>query len=138
MHIKSVVGLALVAAFAVPLFAESPASPSFIGEWTAAAEVEGAPGGKIFETVKVVKTEGGYAITAKAVVPDPNGGPEAGPGTDIVLNGASFTYKRILTSRGGSLAITYTGVVTGDTFTGMADMGFAKFVYNGVRIKPGK
>jgi hypothetical protein len=138
MRFKSVLGLALVATFAVPLFAASPASPSFVGEWTAAAEVEGAPGGKIFETVKVVKTDGGYAITAKAVVPDPNGGPEAGPGTDIVLNGDNFTYKRTLSSPGGSLVITYTGVVSGDTFTGTADLGFAKFGYNGVRVKTGK
>jgi hypothetical protein len=137
MRFKSVLGLALVATFAAPLFAALPASPTFVGEWTAAAEVEGAPGGRIYETVRVVKTDSGYVVTATAVVHDPNGGPEAGPGTDIVLNGDNFSYKRTLTSPGGSLVITYAGVVSGDTFTGMADLGFAKFAYNGVRIKPG-
>ena len=40
-----------------------------------------------------------------------------------------------MTTSGGTLVITYTGVVSGDTFTGTADMGFAKVPYTGVRIK---
>ena len=140
MRNTSVLGLALVATFVAPLFmppalAADAATPSFVGEWTATAE---APTGKVSETVTVVKTADGYAITAKLVVPDPNGNPEAGPGTDIVLNGNNFSYKRTVGTPGGPFVITYSGVVSGDTFTGEIQLGdFGKIPYTGVRIKRG-
>jgi hypothetical protein len=130
MRIMAALGLVSLVAFAAPAF-----SQSFVGEWTATAET---PGGKVAETVKVVKTSAGFAITAKLVVPPPEGTPEAGPGTDIVLNGDHFSYKRTVSTPGGPLVITYTGVVSGDTFTGTADLGALGSVpYNGVRIKHG-
>jgi hypothetical protein len=93
------------------------------------------PGGGVSETVEVVRADDGYAITVKLVEPGPQGVPEAGPGQDIVLDGDRFSYKRELTTPDGTLAITYTGVVSGDTFTGTVDLGFAQAPYNGVRIK---
>ena len=64
------------------------------------------------------------------------GTPEAGPGTDIVLNGDRFSYKRSIPTPDGTLVITYTGVVSGDSFTGTVDLGgFAQAPYNGVRVK---
>lgn len=98
--------------------------------WTATAE---SPGGKVSETVTCVKANDGYAITAK-LIGVPEGTPEAGPGTDIVLNGDSFSYKR----SAGDLVISYTGVVSGDTFTGTAQIGEFKVPYNGVRASDGK
>jgi hypothetical protein len=137
MRNTSVLGLAFIATFAAPFLmpparAAEATTPSFVGEWTATAV---APTGNVSETVKVVKAGDGYAISAKLVVPDPNGNPEAGPGTDIVLDGNNFIYKRTVTTPNGSLVITYSGVVSGDTFTGTVDLGFAKIPYNGVRIK---
>jgi hypothetical protein len=138
MRNSSVLGLALVATFVAPFLmgpalAADAASPSFVGEWTATAD---APTGKVSETVTVTRSGDGYAIAAKLVVPDPSGNPEAGPGKDIVLNGDNFTYKRTVAVPGGELVVTYTGVVSGDTFTGTVDIGgFAKLGYNGVRIK---
>jgi hypothetical protein len=130
MRITTVLGLVLIAAFAAPAFGQSP----FLGKWTATAH---APGGDASESVTVEKTSDGYAVTAKRIGA-PDGAPEAGPGTDIVLNGDSFAYKRTLTTPGGTLVITYTGIVSGDTFTGMVDIGgFAKMPYTGVRIKNG-
>ena len=128
MRITTALGLVLVVAFAAPAFGQS-----FVGEWTGTAQT---PGGGVSETVTVVKTKDGYAITAKLVVPMP-GLPEAGPGTEIVLNGDSFSYKRAVP--GGDLVITYTGVVSGDTFTGKADLGaFGSVPYTGVRIRHDK
>jgi hypothetical protein len=49
------------------------------------------------------------------------------------LEGDSFSYKRTLTVPGAVLEITYTGVVSGDTFTGRADMGFMQVPYTGAR-----
>ena len=117
--------LTLVVALATPALAFGQ---SFVGEWTATATT---PGGEVAETISVVKTGDGYAITTK-LVGAPEGMPQAGPGTDIVLTGDTFSYKRTMPD--GTLVITYTGVVSGDKFTGTVDIGgFAQAPYNGVR-----
>ncbi len=130
MRITAALGLVLVVAFTAPAFGQS-----FVGEWTATAQT---PGGGVSETLNVVKTSDGYTLTAKLVVPMP-GMPEAGSGTEIVLNGDSFSYKRTVTTPGGDLVVTYTGVVSGDTFTGKVDLGaFGSAPYTGVRIRQDK
>jgi hypothetical protein len=130
MRISTAAGLLLAMAFVPPAFAESP----FVGKWTATAA---APTGNAAETVTVVKTSDGYAITAKLLEPAP-GQPEAGPGRDIVLDGDHFSYKRTVEIGGSEIVITYTGVVSGDTFTGTVDIGgVARIPYTGVRIKDG-
>src|SRR5262245_60791118 len=128
MSSRNLLGIIAALAFAAPAFAESP----FLGKWTATAA---APTGNASETVTAVKTADGYSVTAKMVDPAP-GQPEAGPGKDIVLEGNNFSYKRTLTIGGNEIVITYTGTVSGDTFTGMVDIaGMAKIPYTGVRIK---
>jgi hypothetical protein len=121
IRITAVLGIVFVATFAAPAFGQS-----FVGEWTATATTAG---GEIAETITVLKTADGYAITAKLVVP--TGAPEAGPGEEIVLDGDNFSYKRKV----GDLVFTYTGVVAGDTFTGTAEIAGFKVPYNGVRIR---
>ena len=127
MRITTAVGLFIVAAFATPAFGQS-----FVGEWTATATT---PGGDVAETITVVKTDDGYVITAKLVVP--TGNQEGGPGEDIVLDGDNFSYMRKLSFPGGEVVLTYTGVVSGDTFTGTAELGGFKVPYNGVRTEDG-
>ena len=130
MRISATLVLASLLAFAVPAF-----SQSLVGDWTATAE---APGGNASETLKVMKTASGYTITAK-LIGAPDGAPEAGPGEEIVLDGDHFTFKRKLTMGGNTLVITYTGVVSGDTFTGTVELGaLGKVPYTGVRIKQSK
>jgi len=129
MRITAGLAFVLVMAFTAPAFGQS-----FVGEWTATAKT---PGGDASETIKVVKTSDGYAITAKAIGA-PEGSPEAGPGTEIVLDGDRFSYKRMLALGADMLVIIYTGVVSGDTFTGMAEIaGLGTIPYNGVRSKHG-
>ena len=128
MRISALIGLAFAAGLVTPALAGSP----FVGKWTATAA---APTGPASETLTVAETTEGYAIEAKLVVPTP-GQPEAGPGKDIVLEGDHFSYKRVVSVGGSEVSITYSGVVTGDTFTGTVDIGgFAKYAYTGVRIK---
>jgi len=106
-----------------------------VGKWTATAA---APTGPTSETVNVEKAGDGYVITAKLVEPTP-GLPEAGPGKDIVLEGNNFSYKRTLSLGGNDIVIIYTGVVSGDTFTGMIEItGVTRIPFTGVRIKDGK
>jgi hypothetical protein len=126
MRNQMALGLALVASFlAAPAFGQS-----FVGEWTATAVT---PGGEVSERLSVVRTVDGYTVTAKLVEAAP-GQPEAGPGTDIVLDGDRFSYKRTI----GTIVITYTGVVSGDKFTGTADLAGTQVPYNGVRLTGGK
>lgn len=122
-HVTPALGLVLLAAFTTPALGQS-----FLGEWTATATT---PGGDVAESITVVKTDDGYSIIAKLVVP--TGNPEAGPGEEIVLDGDHFSYKRTLSFPGGEVVLTYAGVVSGDTFTGTAEMGDFKMPYNGVR-----
>jgi hypothetical protein len=119
MRNTALTGLVLMAALAAPAFAAPASGQSFVGQWTATAKTLG---GDVSETLTVVKTDKGYGITAKLVIPNPEGVPDAGPGTDIVLDGDKFTYKRSLKTPDGALVITYTGVVSGDTFTGTVDL----------------
>lgn len=133
MRIKAASGMVCVLALVAPMVATPAQEPSFLGEWTATVAT---PGGDVSETLTVTKTDKGYTITAKLVVPGPEGSPEAGPGTDIVLDVNKFSFKRTVTTPDGSLVITYTGVVSGDAFTGTVDLGgFAQAPYAGVRIK---
>lgn len=125
-------GLVLLSALLAPVSATAARAQSFVGEWTATAET---PAGAVSETLRVEKTDNGYVITAK-LIGVAEGTPEAGPGTDIVLDGDRFSYKRSIATPNGTLVLTYTGVVSGDTFAGTADMGgFAQTPYTGVRIK---
>jgi hypothetical protein len=131
MRLAATVLVVLVMSFAAPAFGQS-----FVGEWKATAHT---PGGEVSETITVVKTAKGYEIKTQLVVAPPEGTPQAGPGTDIVLDGDKFSYKRTLNSPGGMLVITYTGTVSGETFTGTVNLGgFAEAPYTGVRIKQDK
>ena len=129
MHSKTRLAFVLLATmFAAPAFGQS-----FVGEWTATATT---PGGEVSETLSVVKTTGGYAVTAK-LVGVAEGTPTAGPGTDVVLEGDRFSYKRTITTPDGDVVLTYSGVVSGDKFTGTAEVGGFQVPYNGVRAKTG-
>jgi hypothetical protein len=131
MRLTAVSGFVLFSAILAPGLATEARAQSFLGEWTATAET---PAGNVSETLTVVQTDEGYAITAK-LVGVPEGTPTAGPGTDIVLSGDQFSYKRSISTGEGTLVITYTGVVSGDTFTGTVDLGgLAQAPYKGVRI----
>ena len=122
-------GTALLA----PVFGLEARAQAFLGEWTATAE---APGGGVSERITAVKTQKGFAITVKLADAPPEGTPEAGPGMDIVLDGDKFSYRRSIFTPNGTLVITYSGEVSGDTFTGTVDLdGFAQAPYNGVRVK---
>jgi hypothetical protein len=125
------------AAFGVVLavvLSQAAYAQSFVGEWTATAHLPGDT--KVSETVKVTKTGDGYAITGKPADPAP-GSLEAGPGTDIVIDGDKFSYTRSVLPD-GAVKISYKGVVSGDTFIGTAEVAGTEIPYTGVRTAAGK
>lgn len=124
------IGIVFLLTLLAPDFAMEAQAQSFLGEWTATAET---PGGGVSETITAVKTEKGYAVTAKLIgVPEDT--PMAGPGTDIVLEGDRFSYKRSIPTPDGPVIFTYTGVVSGDRFTGTAGMAGFEVPYTGIRV----
>lgn len=127
MRFTSSCVLILAMTFGTPAFAQS-----FVGKWTATAKTAGSDSS---EVITVTKIDKGYSITAKSVVPLPAGSPTAGNGIDIVIDGDQFSYKRTLMVGGGVIVLIYSGVVSGDTFTGTAELNGMKVPYLGVRIK---
>jgi hypothetical protein len=129
MRKMAVLGLVLAAAVATPAFAQS-----FVGQWTATAHLDG--GAEVSEALSVAKTATGFSITAKPPAGTPEGAPQAGPGTNIMLDGNKFSYDRSIDVGGGNvLVISYSGVVSGDSFTGTAKLGDMPIPYTGVRSK---
>jgi hypothetical protein len=124
----AVLGLVLATAVATPAFAQD-----FLGQWTATAHLDG--GAEVSETLSVTKTASGFTITAKPPVGTPEGAPQAGPGTNIKLDGNKFSYDRSLDLQGTAIVISYSGAVSGDTFTGVAKLGETPIPFTGVRIK---
>jgi hypothetical protein len=125
-----------VLGFSMAVLASTPAfAQSFVGDWTATAHT---PGGDFSETLNVTKAEGGYAVKAKVSQPLPEGTPEAGPGENIVLNGNDFSYSRTVTVGSAKLKVEYSGVVSGDDFTGTVELGGTQYPYTGVRMKSGQ
>jgi hypothetical protein len=122
--------LALAAGFATPASAQS-----LVGTWTATAHLQG--GAETSETLTVAKADNGYSITGKVMNPQP-GAPDAGPGTDVVIDGDKFSYKRSVSLGGAPVVISYSGTVSGDSFTGIAEMFDTKIPYTGVRVAVGK
>jgi hypothetical protein len=121
---KTAFGLFVLAAFATPALGQS-----FLGQWTATAHT---PGADVHETLNVTRTADGYAVAAKAIGV-PEGTVEAGPGEKVMLDGNNFSYERSLVIQGGSIVISYAGVVSGDTFEGTAKLGETSVAYTGVR-----
>ena len=131
MRITVAAGIVCFLALVAPIVATPAQEPSFLGDWTATART---PVGDVSETLHVVRSERGFAITAKRVGAGPEE-PDAGPSTDIVLDGDKFSYRRSVTPD-GTVVISYSGIVSGDTFTGTVELGGAEVPYTGVRIKP--
>ena len=129
MRKMTTAGLLLAAALATPAFGQA-----FLGEWNATAHTQGADSA---ETLSVTKAGDGYAITGKPAVEPPEGY-KAGPGKDVVLEGNTFSYTRVLTIPNSAIEITYKGVVTGDTFSGTAEVAGTTIPYTGVRLTAGK
>lgn len=69
-----------------------------------------------------------------SVVPAPEGA-TVRPGRDIDPEGICLSYRRTPPVQGGMIVITYSGALSGDTFTGTANVGGTKTGYTGVRIK---
>ena len=132
--LKSLRFTALAAAaslIAVPaLAADSPV----VGTWNTEAVTDF---GTFKATMTVAEANGAYTIDIKDVPLE--GAPPAPPSppgavTDVVVDGAKFSFKRKLTTPQGDMTLSYTGAVDGDKMTAEVDTGqFGKIPVTGTR-----
>ena len=130
---KTIRFAALVASaslIAVPALAQS--SP-VLGTWNTEAVTDF---GTFKATMTVTQANGAYAVDMKDVPADgaPAPAPTAGSITDVMVNGANFSFKRKLTTPQGEMTLSYTGAVDGDKLTAEVDTGqFGKIPVTGTR-----
>ena len=115
---------------AVPALA---AGSPLVGVWDTVAKTDF---GEFKSTMTVTEAGDSYAIDVKDVPLE--GAPPAPPSppgaiTDIVVDGANFSFKRKLTSPQGEIELAYTGIVAGDTFTAEVNSQFGKIPVTGTR-----
>ena len=123
--------LASASLIAAPaLAADSPV----VGTWNTEAVTDF---GTFKSTMTVAEASGTYTIDIKDVPLE--GAPPAPPSppgaiTDVVVDGATFSFKRKLTTPQGEMNFSYTGTVEGDKLTAEVDTGqFGKIPFTGTR-----
>ena len=107
---------------AMPALAQS--SP-VEGKWATAVVTDFGT----FNAVMTVAQEGGaYTVAMQDIAPE--GGAGAGGGgampstiSDVVVDGATFSFKRKLTTPQGEITLAYTGKVEGNNLTAQVDTG---------------
>ena len=119
---------------AVPAWAQS--SP-VVGTWNTQAVTDFGT----FKSKMIVAQAGGAYTVEMQDVPaegappaEGAGGMTPGPITDVVVDGANFSFKRTLTTPQGAMSLSYTGKVEGDNLTAEVDTGqFGKLPVTGTR-----
>ena len=136
---KKTILAALVAGstlIAVPAFAET--SP-VVGTWNTQAVTDF---GTFKSTMIVAEANGAYTVEMQDVPPEgapppaegAGGGMTAGAITEVVVDGANFSFKRKLTTPQGDMNLSYSGKVDGDNLTAEVDTGqFGKLPVTGTR-----
>ncbi len=122
---------ASAALIAAPAFA---AGSPVVGTWNTEAVTDF---GTFKATMTVAEANGGYTIDIKDVpLEGAPPSPPSPPGaiTDVVVDGANFSFKRKLTTPQGEMMMSYTGTVEGDKLTAEVDVGeFGKVPVTGTR-----
>ncbi|HEY6814594.1 MAG TPA: hypothetical protein VI168_03550 [Croceibacterium sp.] len=131
---KTVRFAALAAAASLMATPALAADSPVVGTWNTEAVTDF---GTFKATMTVAEAGGAYTIDIKDVPVE--GAPPAPPSppggiTDVVVDGAKFSFKRKLTTPQGELQMSYTGAVDGDKLTAEVDTGqFGKIPVTGTR-----
>ncbi len=118
------VRLAALSAAASLMAAPAIAADSpVVGVWNTEAVTDF---GTFKATMTVTEAADGYTIDFQDIPPE--GAPAGPPGpagtiSDVVVDGANFSFKRQLTTPGGDMTLSYTGSVEGDKLSAQVDTG---------------
>ena len=110
------------------------ASSPVVGTWNTEAVTDF---GTFKATMTIAEADGAYTIDIKDVPlegapPSPPSPP--GAVSDVMVDGAQFSFKRKLTTPQGDMTLSYTGTVDGDKLTAEVDTGqFGKIPVTGTR-----
>ncbi len=120
------------AATLLPTPALAQESP-VIGTWNTQAVTDF---GTFASTMTVLDDEGSYIVTMEDVAPA--GGGAAPPPMessifDVMVDGATFTFKRSITTPQGEMELAYSGTVDGDSLTATAASSFGNIPVTGTR-----
>jgi hypothetical protein len=127
MNLTRFAALAFAASlFATPAMAQD--SP-VLGTWNTQAVTDF---GTFASTMTVLDDEGSYLVTMEDV---PVEGMPAMEGSvsDVVVDGASFTFTRSLTSPQGVMELAYSGTVDGDSMTATVTSPMGSIPVTGTR-----
>ncbi|GAA0269017.1 hypothetical protein GCM10009127_06130 [Alteraurantiacibacter aestuarii] len=108
---------------------------SALGTWDTAIDVQGT---KIESTLILTQADDGYGVE---IVDGPMPGapadapPMASVISDVAVDGATFTFKRALTTPQGPMNLTYSGTADGDTLTGQILSDFGPIPLTGTRAE---
>jgi uncharacterized protein (DUF2147 family) len=131
---KSVRFAALAAAATLLAGPALAASSPVVGTWNTEAVTDF---GTFKATMTIAEADGAYTIDIKDVPlegapPSPPSPP--GAVSDVMVDGAQFSFKRKLTTPQGDMTLSYTGTVDGDKLTAEVDTGqFGKIPVTGTR-----
>jgi hypothetical protein len=131
---KTVRFAALAAAASLMAAPALAADSPVVGVWNTEAVTDF---GTFKSTMTVAEANGAYTIDIKDVpIEGAPPSPPSPPGaiTDVVVDGAKFSFKRKLATPQGEMNFSYTGTVEGDKLTADVDTGqFGKIPVTGVR-----
>ena len=104
-----------------------------LGTWNTAVDVQGQ---KIEATMTFAAAGDGHSVEIKDG-PMP-GAPADAPAmeskiSDVVIDGAKFAFKRELATPQGTMNLSYSGTVDGDTLTGEVGSDFGPIAITGTR-----
>jgi hypothetical protein len=83
----------------------------------------------------ISEADGVHAVAFEEAPPAgaPAGPPMESTVSDIVIDGNTFTFKRVLTTPQGPFELAYEGTVDGDALTGTATSSFGPIAFTGTR-----
>lgn len=109
------------------------ASP-VLGSWETVLDT---PVGELKSTMTFAQQSGAYTVDIKdAPMPGAPEGAAPAPSavSEVMVNGAKFSFKRSLETPQGAIALTYTGTVDGNALTGEANSDFGAVPMKGTRV----
>ena len=127
-------GAALAATMAISAPAFAQASP-VLGSWETTATT---PIGELKSTFTFSGAAGSYAVDIKDQPMD--GAPAGGDApeqviSDLKIEGSAFSFKRVIQTPQGAIALTYSGTVNGESLAAKASSDFGDIDIAGTKAR---
>jgi hypothetical protein len=122
--------LAVSAFIAAALFGAPALAQSAVGDWAISVTT---PNGTLETTMMISEADGGYAVAFEDPAPPDGQPPMESTVSDVMVDGSTFSFKRMLTTPQGPFELSYSGTVDGDSLAGTASSSFGEIPITGTR-----